>query len=120
MRAGHSTGWCPGWILNAIKMELKKHTEAVEEKLEKAVSKIADVCQRINEIEKLQEEIRKKQDLNKQYIDGLLKESLKKEKENEGLLKKLKKNDEEIKRANQVVDDLEQYGRKTMIEVAGY
>eukprot|EP00794_Sanderia_malayensis_P021289 gene21289-biopygen16321 len=74
----------------------------------------------MKEVEKTQEEMKKKQDLNRQHIDRLLKESVKKEKENEALLKKLKKNEEELKRANQAVDDLEQYGRKTMLEISGF
>eukprot|EP00794_Sanderia_malayensis_P020944 gene20944-biopygen15451 len=32
----------------------------------------------------------------------------------------MKKNEEELRRANQTIDDLEQYGRKTMLEISGF
>eukprot|EP00794_Sanderia_malayensis_P001497 gene1497-biopygen1240 len=103
-----------------MKAELKKHTEIIEKKVEQAMTKIEGVCQKLNEVEKTQEDLKKKQALNKQHIDGLLKESLIKEKENEAIVKKMKKNEEELRRANQTIDDLEQYGRKTMLEISGF
>ena len=111
-------------VAKAIANQMKIHSEAVEkkldEKLEIFTTRLEKINEKIEKIEKDQVVVHNKLNNIDGYINNLWKENKEMKRENEELLKKVKEGNRKVEVTQDKLDDLEQYGRKTMLEINGF
>ncbi len=114
-------------VAKSIELSMKVHSEALEG-LEKKISENLDAFStRLNNIEGKISVLEKSQDVFKNsvnsidgYVNNIWKENAQLKKEHETLVKQAKENMKKVEVAQNRLDDLEQYGRKAMIEINGF
>ncbi len=111
-------------ISKAIACEIKVHSDAVEKKLsdnlEVFTARLNIIDEKIGNNEKTQEIVNNKIGSIDNYINNIWKENALLKKEQDELLKRVKDSERKVEVAQSKLDDLEQYGRKTMIEINGF
>ena len=108
----------------AIATEMRNHSETLEKKIDDAFqvfnSRLMEMDVKIkNIIENISKSDKKLNSLDVK-ISILEKENKEIKKEHEILVKQAKDSGRKVEAAQQKIDDLEQYGRKTMIEINGF
>ena len=108
----------------AIATEMRNHSELLEKKIDDAFqvfnSRLMEMDVKIkNIIENISKSDKKLNSLDVK-ISILEKENKELKKEHEILVKQAKDSGRKVEAAQQKIDDLEQYGRKTMIEINGF
>eukprot|EP00794_Sanderia_malayensis_P005753 gene5753-biopygen4667 len=103
---------------------MKIHSAAIEknlsEKLEVVTARLDTIHKKMEKIETIQVSANNKINSLDANIDNIWKENAAIKKEHEELLKKLKESQSKAEIAQKKTDDLEQYGRKTMLEINGF
>ncbi len=111
-------------VSTAIASQMKIHSDAVEKKisdrLELFTNRLDKIDEKIDKMEKKQATVNNKIDSLDGYINNIWKENAEIKKENEEILKRAKESQRKAEVAQAKIDDLEQYGRKAMIEVNGF
>ena len=111
-------------VAKAIASQMKLHGTALEKRISDSLqiftNQITEVNQKMEKMRMDQEKIEKKINSFDGKINNLWKEHSKIEKEHEALLKEVKESQRRNEVAQQRIDDLEQYGRKTMVELNGF
>ena len=111
-------------ISRAIASQMKIHSEAIEKKLADSLeiftSRLDKINDKIDKMEKTQEMLNAKLNSHDAFINNIWKENAEVKKEHEELLKKVNEGKKKVEVAQAKVDDLEQYGRKTMLEINGF
>eukprot|EP00794_Sanderia_malayensis_P013391 gene13391-biopygen10696 len=111
-------------ISRAIASQMKLHSDAIEKKLSNSLdiftSRLDKISERIDKMDKTQGIFHSKLNSHDGYIDNIRKENAEIKKAHEELLKKVNEGKKKVKVAQAKVDDLEQYGRKAMLEINGF
>ena len=108
----------------AIATSMKIHTESMEKKLsenlEAFTARLDTISAKIESIEKAQLFSKNKINTVEGYVNEIWKENAAIKKEHEELLKKIKESQRKVEIAQMKTDELEQYGRKAMLEINGF
>ena len=111
-------------VARAIESTMKLHTAALEEKISASLdvfsNRLDNIEKKISKMDNSQAVLKKSVTTIENYANNLMKENNQLKKEHEILQLEAKENLKKIEVTQRKLDDLEQYGRKTMLEINGF
>ena len=111
-------------VAKAIACQMKLHSDIAEKKISENLDVFTARLDKINDkmerTEKTQAVVNNKLNIMDGFINNVWKENAGIRKEHEELLKKVKESQRKMEVAENKADDLEQYGRKTMLDINGF